>query len=182
MSKHWSDMKKEQSYLSHLITLSPDAVLEFGHIKTEHCLEITHYSTLVKVKTCKTCCIQQLNGQKGLFAKKNLPKNKIIAIWTGCYVSEKEYLHMDTPYMKYVIKFQSDSNKLWYIVPTMHGLCEFCNDGVHNMSNIISNKLVNSEFIQFKYKQFPVVGIHTLTDIQKGAQLFTDYGTKYWKN
>lgn len=117
----------------------------------------------------------------GLFAERTYKKNEIITIYGG-------KLHYNVVDGEYVFRLQE--NPPIYVDgesdfhPTEKG--RWINHG-YDESNITENenmaptyKIANTEFHISNKNGFPICYIRALRKINKGEELFVDYGPLYW--
>ena len=172
-----------QSFISPFIQFSQEAQAAFGEILHRNRRITPGSSYVYKKKITDKRTYKPLHGQFGIFASKNIKIGQELVIYTGKYVSQREFNTIKKEDLDYVYRIEPDDEKAttWFIVPNGKGLAEFVNDGRRTTSRGVK-KYNNGKFVEKYWHGFPIVTIEATKRIKKNDQIFVDYGDAYWKS
>lgn len=106
--------------------------------------------------------------QKGLFAKAPIKKGSVVGHYSGRLLRGSE-VNVDSDY---VFSFSEKPYQNWVIDGEKIG---------NHMRFVNHSKRVNLEAVELYWGKLPRIVFIATRDIDKGEQLFYNYGSEYWK-
>ena len=121
-----------------------------------------------------------LIGQRGLFAKKQIPADSALGAYVGDMYAMDDYMKHQDCSAKDLMQFTAKSSCTLIIAPKSDDMIfRFINDSKISATDANTNDL-NVECKQTSIKKVPCVILYTTKMIKKHHQLFMPYGNNYW--